>query len=409
MFSSLRKKWSLRKKKKIMLTSNSSFGHLPTELLQAIASRLPAEDLCSFRLSCKSIHVNTMYIFGCTFFKRIETNLSLKGLERVGAIANNSELAPHVCSLTVKYVARPEDKLGEGLTWNRHSSGYLLPDADVQKWAGVLRGLVNCTSFHLIRQGWSDKDTCLDHFTSTDIITLILNGIIKAHIPVKEFLVDFIPELLGGANELDLRRLNMPDLCKPEFIAVWANLQVLLLNFTMEKIGIADWIDPIVRHATDLRKLTILFDNGWAARGLIERLSSLDTTSQLQELTLKGVTKSKINEASLSKLLHNYRDSLRVLNITWITLESSGWKSILQMLSKFPLLESFSFNTLREARCDIQFPVASEIPTVDKGTEFTFRPRKRKDRMFNTRVSCRGPNTKAIIQRLADSMEIVWR
>lgn len=350
-----------------------------------------------------------MYIFRCTFFERIETNLSLKGLERVKAIANDSELAPLVCSLAVKYVDRPEDKLGEGLTWNRHSSGYLLPDADVQKWTEALRGLVNCTSFHLIRQGWSDKDTRLDHFTSTDIITLILNGIIEAHIPVKEFLVDFIPELRGGANELDLRRLNVPDLWKPEFIAVWANLQVLLLNFTMEKIGIADWIDPIVRHATDLHKLTIVFDNGWAARGLIERLSSLGTTSQLQELTLKGVTKSKINEASLSKLLHNYRDSLRVLNIAWITLEGSGsgWKSILRMLSEFPVLKSFSFNTLREARYDIQFPVASEIPTVDEGTEFTSRPRKRKDRTFNTRVSCRGPNTKAIIQRLADSMEIV--
>lgn len=390
-----------------MLTSNSNFGVLPIELLQAIASRLPAEDLCSFRLSCKSIYENTMYIFRCTFFERIETNLSLKGLERVEAIANDSELAPHVCSLAVKYVDTPEDKLGEGLTWNRHSSGYLLPGADVQKWAEALRGLVNCTSFHLIRDGWSDKDTCLDHFTSTDIITLILNGIIEAHIPVKEFLVDFIPELRGGANELDLRRLNVPDLWKPEFIAVWANLQVLLLNFTMEEIGIADWIDPIVRHATNLRKLTIVFDHGWAARGLIERLSSLDTTSQLQELTLKGGTHSKINEASLSKLLHNYRDSLRVLNIAWITLESSGWKSMLRMLSEFPILKSFSFNTLREARYEIQFPVASEIPTVDEGTEFTSRPRKRKDRTFNTRVSCRGPNTKAIIQRLADSMEIV--
>lgn len=124
-------------------------------------------------------------------------------------------------------------------------------------------------------------------------------------------------------------------------------------------------------------------------------------------ISLEGVTTSKINGASLSKLLRNYRDSLSVLNITWITLESSGWKSILQMLSEFPLLKSFSFNSLREARCDIQFPIASEIPTVDEGTEFTFRPRKRKDRMFNTRVSCRGPNTKAIIQRLADSMEIV--
>lgn len=390
-----------------MLSSNLNFGDLPIELLQAIASHLPPEDLCSFRLSCKSIYENTMYTFRCTFFKRIETNLSLKGLERVAAIANDSELAPHVYSLAVKYVARPEDKLGEGLAWNRHSSGYLLLDADVQKWAEALRGLVNCTSFHLIRQGWSDKDTCLDHFTSTDIITLILNGIVKAHIPVKEFLVDFIPERRGGANELDSRRLNIPDLWKPEFIAVWANLQVLLLNFTIEKIGIVDWIDPIVRHATDLRKLTILFDDGWAARGLIERLSSLDTTSQLQELTLKGVTEPKTNEASLSKLLHNYRDSLRVLDITRITLESSGWKSILRMLSEFPVLKSCSFNILKEVCCDIQFPVASEIPTVDEGTEFTFRSRKRKGRTFNTRVSCRGPNTKAIIRRLADSMEIV--
>lgn len=348
-----------------------------------------------------------MYIFRCTFFERIETNLSLKGLERVEAIANDSDLAPHVRSLAAKYAGVPEDKLGEGLTWNRHSSGYLLLDADVQKWAEALRGLVNCTSFHLIREGWSDKDTCLDHFTSTDIITLILNGIIGAHIPVKEFLVDFIPKFLGGANELDLRRLNVPDLWKPEFIAVWANLQCLLLNFTMEKIGIVDWIDPMVRHATDLRKLTILFDNGWAARGLIERLSSLGTTSQLQELTLEGVTKSKINGASLSKLLHNYRDSLCVLKIRWITLESSGWKSILRMLSEFPVLKSFSFDTLREPRCDIHFPVVSEIPTADEGTEFTSRPRKRKAGTFNTRVSCRGPNAKAIIQRLADSMEIV--
>ncbi|KAJ5962506.1 hypothetical protein N7501_007447 [Penicillium viridicatum] len=392
-----------------MSTSNSNFGRLPIELLQAIASRLQAEDLCSFRLSCKSIYENTMYIFRCTFFERIETNLSLKGLERVEAIANDSELAPHVRSLAVKYVDTPEDKLGEGLTWNRHSSGYLLLDADIQKWAEALRGLVNCTSFHLIRQGWSDKDTCLDHFTSTDIITLILNGIIGAHIPVKEFLVDFIPDFRGGANELDLRRLNVPDLWKPEFIAVWANLQCLLLKFTMEKIGIVDWIDPIVRHATDLRKLTILFDNGWAACGLIERLSSLGTTSQLQELTLEGVTKSKINGASLSKLLHNYRDSLCVLNIHWITLESSGWKSILRMLSEFPVLKSFSFDTLMEARCDMHFPVASEIPTVDEGTEFTFRPRKRRDGPINTGVSCRGPNAKAIIQRLADSMEIFNR
>ncbi|KGO36916.1 hypothetical protein PEX1_021720 [Penicillium expansum] len=389
-----------------MATSNSNFRHLPVELLQAIAFRLPAEDLCSFRLSCKSIYESTMYTFRCTFFEMIGTNLSLKGLERVEAIVNDSELAPHVRSLTVKFVDDFEDRLAEGLRWNRHSSGYLLLDADVQQWAEALRGLVNCTSFHLIRKGWTDNDTCLDRFTSTDIITLILSAIIEAHIPVQEFLVDFVPPCVGGANELDLRRLNVPALWKPEFTSVWASLQVLLLNFTMEKNWIIDWIDPMVRYATDLRKLTIKFDDGRVARAVIEQLSSIGTTSQLQELTLNGVAKSIINPASLSKLLHNYRDSLRVINITYIPLEGSGWKSILKMLGEFPVLESFSFDNLREFRYAMHFPVASEIPTVDQGTEFViFRPRKLRDQTWNTRVRCRGPNAKAILQRLADSLE----
>lgn len=385
---------------------SSCFGDFPIELLQEIASRLATEDLCSFRLSCKRIYESTRYTFRCTFFQRLQINLSLNSLERLRAIANDSELAPHIHALAVKFVAEPEDRLGEGLLWSRHSSGYLLPEAGVQQWTEVLRRLVNCTSFHLIREGWSDKDTCLNHFTSTDIITVILNGIIEARIPVREFFVDFIPAHLGGANELDLRRINVPDLWKPGSIAVWANLQALQLNFTMNQTTIADWIDPIVRHATDLRELVIEFDDGYAAHAIIERLSSIETPSQLQELTLKYVTKSKTNEASLSKLLRHYRDSLRVLNIRCVFLDGPGWKSIFRKLREFPLLESFSFGSLREGRDVVHFPIASESPVADKATEFTFRPRKLRERTINTGVSCRGPSAKATIQKLVESMEV---
>jgi hypothetical protein len=173
-------------------------------------------------LSCKSIYESTRYAFRCTFFQRLQINLSLNILERLRAIANDLELAAYVYALAVKFVDEPEDRLGEGLLWSRYSSGYLLLDAGVQQWTEVLRRLVNCTSFHLIREGWSDKDIYLNHFTST--VTVILNGISEARVPVREFFVDFIPPRLGGANELDLRRINVPDLWELGFIAAWANL-----------------------------------------------------------------------------------------------------------------------------------------------------------------------------------------
>ncbi|PKY06028.1 hypothetical protein P168DRAFT_133719 [Aspergillus campestris IBT 28561] len=391
----------------------SSFGNLPVELLQAIASCLPARDLCIFRLACKRIYESTLYLYRCKFFGELQTDLSLRSLKRMETIASDPELAPHVHFLTVKFIADFENTLGEGLVWNRHTSGYLKSNADVQRWGEVLRGLVNCASFHLIRDGWSDKDSCLDHFTSTDIVTLVLTSIINQNMTVREFLVDFIQPGTGGANELDLRRLNVPDLRGPEFIATWANLEVLLLNFTMSNIEILEWIDPMVRHATSLQELTIQFDSGSAGGEILRHLSSLETP-RLQKLSLQGIPRSaKVDGALLSKLLHKHRDSLRVLSIKVFTLEirlftldSPGWKPILGMLSEFPRLESASFHALREGQSLIQFPVASEIPEFDGATQFTFRSRRQKDRTVNHIVHCWGPKTKAIIQRLAESMEL---
>lgn len=127
---------------------------LPIELLQAIASYLPASDLCTFWLAYKSISNDTFfYVFRCKFFREVHSDLSLRSLKRTENIARDPKLAPHVHSLIVKFVDDSENRLGEGLTWNRSISGHLEPDADVERWGAVLRGLVNCTSFHLIRHG----------------------------------------------------------------------------------------------------------------------------------------------------------------------------------------------------------------------------------------------------------------
>lgn len=264
------------------------FDKPPVELLQAIVSHLGAGEFCMFRLSCKRVFESTRRHFAYAFFQEQQTDLSLTKLERLRAISNNPELAPHVHTLVVR--VRPDTLLGEGLLWNRHSSGYLLPHEGVQQWTDVLRRLVNCTTFNLIRDSWSDKNEGLDHLTPTDTITVILNTIIAAGIPVREFLVDFKPANTTGANELDVRRIHTPDLQKPGFIAAWANLQALQLNFTMNPTIITDWVEPLVRHATGLRKLTIQFDLGFEANAIIERLLSIDTPSHLQELTLQSAS-----------------------------------------------------------------------------------------------------------------------
>lgn len=83
--------------------------------------------------------------------------------------------------------ARTNGVLGEGLPWSRHFLGYLLPEQGIQQWTDVLRHLLNCTSFTLVRDGWSDKNRFLDHLTPTDAITVMLKAITEADIPVQEF------------------------------------------------------------------------------------------------------------------------------------------------------------------------------------------------------------------------------
>ncbi|KAJ5587011.1 uncharacterized protein N7459_002776 [Penicillium hispanicum] len=380
---------------------SSCFDNLPIELLHTITSLLDDNELCLFRLSCKRIYESTRRHFACAFFQTLHTDLSLTQLERSRAISADLELAPHVRTLVVRVL--PDRVFGEGLSWSRHSFGYLLPEQSVQQWTEILRRLVNCTTFQLIRHGWSDKDEDLDRFTPTDAITMILHTVIEARIPVREFLVDFKHPNSTGANELDVRRINVPDLQMPGFIAAWANLQVLQLNFTMDPTMITDWVDPLVRHASSLRKLTIQFDLGSEAEAIIERLSSIDPPSQLQELTLQSA--SEISGGRLRDLLYRHRDSLRVLDIKFIRLKDSDWKSIFGALGEFSLLESFNFSFLKEEHY-VHFPIASENLVTDGATKFTFRPKRLGGRSINTSVSCWGPSAKVTLQKLAESMEL---
>lgn len=349
---------------------SSCFDNLPIELLHTIASLLDGSELGSFRLSCKRIYESTRRHFACAFFQTLHTDLSSTQLERSRAISTDPELAPYVRALVVR--ALPDRVLGDSLSWSRHSLGYLLPEQGVQQWTTILHRLVNCTSFQLIRHGWSDKDESLDRLVPTDAITMILHTIIETRIPVREFLIDFKPVNSTGANELDVRRINVPNLQTPKFISAWPNLQVLQLNFTMDPTMITDWVDPLVRHATRLCKLTIHFDLESEAEAIIERLSSIDTPSRLQELTLQSA--SEISGARLRDLLCRYRDSLRFLDMKFIRLKDSGWKSIFGALGEFPFLERFSFSFLKEEYY-IHFPIASESPVTDEATEFTFDPR----------------------------------
>lgn len=381
---------------------------LPTELLKKIASHMAREDFCSFRLTCKGIDEKTRDIF-CTFLRTQQINMSLTGLERMRAIAG-SELAPEVHVLIVKSVDEREERPGEDLSWRR--SRYLLPEADVKQWSKVLGWsevlgcLVNCTSFHLIREGQSEKAISHGIFTSTDVITVILNAIVEACIPVRRFFVDFIPDGRGGDHELDLSRINVSAFQELNFINAWEKLETLQLSFTMNQPALANWIELLVLHATQLRVLMLEFDDGYAANAIIERLSSIANLSKLQELTLRHATKSKLNGATLGNLLCRYCKSLTFLSLHCIMLDGPGWKTIFKSLIKFPSLENFSFGALSENRDRVHFPNASGL-VEPNDTIFTFH--RLEIAGINTGVSCQGPGAKAILGDLVQSMQVSRR
>ncbi|KAJ5981141.1 hypothetical protein N7481_008439 [Penicillium waksmanii] len=379
---------------------------MPVEILEAIAILLKPSEFRALRLACRDIYESTTHSFGREFLKTVHFDLSQNAIERLSKIAENPHLRQHVQLLVIQ---EPEDNLfGRGISWTRDSSGHLaVPEKAVQQWQTVLSRLVNCKGFE-IRREHSFETSDLSGLRSSEAIAVVLGIIAEASIPVSAFAIHFKPKGTIGSNHVEMECLSSLDLGKQGFIAAWAHVQDLSLQYTMgsddasEALQTADWTIELVQYATRLIKLDLNFDLGDQADSIIRRLSTLNSLCQLQELTLESF--SLVSEEALPEFLYMVRKSLQTVSFSSSTLPGGCWISILKCLgSEFPSLKSINLQFLRGTDQGLlHFPRLSESPDVDEGTSFTVEQKMRRRGLLNTTVGYSGPSMGKAISILVE-------
>lgn len=390
--------------------ATSPFCNLPVELVDHIIQHLDPATLCSFRLACKDLYELTLPQFGSRYIDGIiRTDLSVHSLDRLRTLADNPRLGQYVHRLLVT----SEDTIyGKGIIWNRHADGHLvdpLRQDGVQQLQRILRSCVNCTSFQ-IDDSMASEDKYEDQFlTRSDVLTILLNIIADTGLPTTSFLVDLAEDGGSGGCGIDPRRLlNLPNLRGRNFIAAWAHIQELMLDYKMESRVAVDMGITFIQQAPNLQKLSMSFDNGGDAALFLRRLMHMDVLQppiQLQEVSL---SKTFVSGDDLAALLCRVGHSLRVVSFRWVRLTSGSrdrWKEILETLrDQCPYLDTFGLFWSRITPHTLaNFPLIAENPIVGAGSEaraFEFSGPRRIGA-----VKYSGPRMDLALQRLVDSIE----
>lgn len=280
--------------------------------------------------------------------QNIQTDLSHASLKKLEMLSNNPQLCCYIHHLTLKGFDENSYILGEGLEWNRHPSGHLInlqEQPAVKLLQPILCRLVNCKSFECSSISTPDHPDLADIARATDAVQVFLDIVAEASLPVASFTVNFRAHHNTGRNYLDPRRLHLAYFKKAGFVARWAHVEELTLNFTLDFEIILNWASDLILSAPNLKKLDVNLETDDNTFFLIQRLASTDSLvwPQLQELRLRH-TRSSI--AHLTALLHKFQQTLRILCIGVLRTDASvdDLKLFFQTLSRgFPSLEEIDF------------------------------------------------------------------
>lgn len=362
-------------------------------------------DLCSLRLTCKLLYRATIYPFGRTYLRRVETDLSLDSLQRLAVVSQHQQLRHHVHHISINEIY--SDFFGRGFIWDRYPLGRLIfPQPTIQKLQDILTLLTNCSSFHIRGvNNWVETHGS-DCLGVSDVVAIILHIVAETGLPVRLFSVDFENQIA-----MDVRRLYMPDFQKPGFTRAWSHLHELSLLQNVAH-STANFLTGLIINGPNLRKLTIDFGRDDAMEPVMHRLSFADSLPQLQQLELKCTSFSREDQFLL--FLRRFRHSLRILYLDRIFLSVDGWRAVLTSLSNdFTSLESIRLMVLflknKGARV-IHFPALLSNPFVNgsNGRRFIFSIKKRlcgEDRVVW--VGYTGPNMDMALQTLIKHAEIL--
>jgi len=327
------------------LTGNPSFrptirmalnlDSLPTEIIESVCRALDRKDLFHLRSVSRALNAKTFNYFGSKYFRLQSIDLSPDSIERLQQISEHDRIKHYVQGLSIGYdrsgtVPGMDDvpALGPGNSWNRLPSGCLDSSSPaVSLLREILaRNLLNCRSFHVCHQWGTLEGAGSQAVTGTDAVGLLLNTIGDLNLNVEHFsfALSISPE---GKPNLD--GLQSP-IQQASFRQAWAHLQEL--EFWTSLPGTAvPWASDLIVLAKNLRRLTIVCnvcDDLSTINSLLDRLSHTKLP-RLQEFTIQH---TQLDAETLCRFLYNFQYSLRVLNISCVTIENGTWASVLKNL-----------------------------------------------------------------------------
>ncbi len=343
---------------------SSKLPTLAVEIVQLLASTLEPTDLFSVRLVCRELNEKILHYFILTYFATARTDLTPKSLQRLQNISESKHLAQHVEALHIKNV---DGTLGRGFQWHRHPSGCLaapLVGADLLQDI-LANKLVKCRSFQIDGYDEVQQRDETEFLIPGDAVGILLSIFAKNNLAIRSFTIE---SKRGSTGRLDTKRLQMPLHRGPQFIAAWANLEELVLDYTMT-CDQHDWALGIISNASRLRKLSLRFYSELpdSTSSFMERLTSAHSFLGLQDFSLES---ANVTVEIILKFLLQNRDTLRAISFRHVTIEVGGtWAIVLEsMKGNFPRLESLSVFWLKEHRSEewpcVIFSKLAENPAV---------------------------------------------
>lgn len=148
----------------------------------------------AFRLTCKTLHEKTYFIFWRTSLHSVETDISLDSLGKLQTISTNPQLRHYVYHLTIKGFDKTETILGEEFQWGRDASGHLVNLHDhtaVKQLCNIFCQLVNCTSIEIYSPITEIVLHLLKAFKLTDAIPTMLEVVTQTSHPITSLTLNF--------------------------------------------------------------------------------------------------------------------------------------------------------------------------------------------------------------------------
>lgn len=342
-----------------LITASAMLETILPEVRVKIFAFVDNSDLLNLRLASRRLHQETWQAFGSAFFSLVYFDFCIGSFQNLQKIAQHNDLRHFVQELRVGdqwacnndscRAMRSGHRLGQGYKWTREASGCIDVDASemITSFRQVLaERLSNCRAF-CMRQGGHERpgEKGSDALISmTDAVYLLL--FVVSGLPIRSLRFEFIPDI--GLQPQELPRQVIDDCAiTPRWADTLTELR-LDWDFFPDQLDIVHIATSIITRAKALRRLHLDlqgFDEA-SANPVISRLLE---TSEVAPLTHLVLRRFRVQERQLSAFLHGFKNTLRYLHMSSITLDSGEWATVLSKSRRS--LSSLEHFTL----CDANF------------------------------------------------------